>query len=77
MGRPCSIHKGNEKYKGISKRSRISSVALHIRQHRVALAAIVTFNLDKAVCQETSLCQHWELLYWCFCDHVCVCVCVW
>jgi hypothetical protein len=25
-------------------------------QHRVVLADIMTFNLDRAVCQETSLC---------------------
>jgi hypothetical protein len=35
----------------------------------------VTFNLVKAICLETSLCKHRELLYWCFCDHVCVVVC--
>jgi hypothetical protein len=38
------------------KVSRLAVYHANRWQHRVALAAIVTFNLDKAVYQETSLC---------------------
>jgi hypothetical protein len=43
-------------HKAVSKSSQISSVVHNRWQHRVALAAIVIFNLDKAVCQKTLLC---------------------
>jgi hypothetical protein len=42
-------------YKGVSRSFWISSVARLQMSARIALAAIVAINHDKAVCQETSL----------------------